>query len=300
MWIQKIETGAIDLLAYAPNGQTLYTYGFGFGNQNLFAWDVATRTSRQFTNMPTLWDRPQGIYPLADGKRIVWLHPKFAAILDAKDGRDLGGVKKLTTHKSGLRYITPNGRLFYLNALANEICVWNLRTHKAERERIIPDRRKYYHRCFDLSRDGRLVAVVNKKREVIVYDWGKGPELHDPIPLTEPADDVRFSPDGQTLALYDAKSRRVALWDVTSGNFRATKIQTTFTSELFAFNPTLPVFVGLNPKKKLTLFSTETGGALRSLDFGLGQVKCLCFSPDGLTCAVGGSNKQFAVFDVDV
>jgi WD40 repeat protein len=70
---------------------------------------------------------------------------------------------------------------------------------------------------------------------------------------------------------------------------------------LFAFNPTLPVFVGLNAKKVLTLFSTGTGEPIRSLDFALGKkVKCVCFSPDGLTCAVGGSNKQFAIFDIDV
>ena len=38
-----------------------------------------------------------------------------------------------------------------------------------------------------------------------------------------------------------------------------------------------------------------------SLDFALGKyVTCAAFSPDGLTCAVGGSNKQFAVFDVDI
>ncbi len=89
--------------------------------------------------------------------------------------------------------------------------------------------------------------------------------------------------------------------DVASGNFRAKNVAATFTNALFAFNPALPVFAGLNAKKTLTLFSTETGEAIRSLDFALGKnVKCLCFSPDGLTCAVAGSNKQFAVFDVDL
>jgi hypothetical protein len=31
-----------------------------------------------------------------------------------------------------------------------------------------------------------------------------------------------------------------------------------------------------------------------------GGVRALAYSPDGLACAVGRSNKQFAVFDVDV
>ena len=296
MWIQKVETGTIDRLAYAPDGQTLYTSY----NLSLFAWDVATRTSREYASVRQWGGIPQGVYPLADGKRIVWLEERYATVLAAKDGRDLGGVMQQTKHASGLRSVTPDGRLFYLNDAGTEIRVWNLTTRKAGSPRIIPVRPRTV-RQFDRSGDERLVAVVNRKREVTVYDWGTRRELRDPVTLTEPADDVRFSPDGRTLALSDGKSRRVALWDVASGHFRTTNIRTTFTSELFAFNPALPVFVGLGAKKELTLFSTETGGALRALDFGLGQkVKCLCFSPDGLTCAVGGSNKQFAVFDVDL
>ena len=31
-----------------------------------------------------------------------------------------------------------------------------------------------------------------------------------------------------------------------------------------------------------------------------GGVDAVAFAPDGLTRAVGGSNKQFAVFDVDM
>jgi hypothetical protein len=68
-----------------------------------------------------------------------------------------------------------------------------------------------------------------------------------------------------------------------------------------AISPTSETFAALNPQRQLTLFSLRSGEAIRSFDFALGAtVQCLCFSPDGLTCAVGGSNKQFAVFDVDV
>jgi hypothetical protein len=40
---------------------------------------------------------------------------------------------------------------------------------------------------------------------------------------------------------------------------------------------------------------------VRSFDFEQGsRVRCACFAPDGLTCAVGGSNGRFTVFDVDL
>jgi WD40 repeat protein len=70
---------------------------------------------------------------------------------------------------------------------------------------------------------------------------------------------------------------------------------------VIAFHPTAPVFAAMNARRELTLYRLDTGEAVRSFDFGIGwAINCIAFSPDGLTCAVGGSNKQFAVFDVDL
>ena len=93
------------------------------------------------------------------------------------------------------------------------------------------------------------------------------------------------------------------MWDVSRGApwSKPVNIDTKHDEATFAFHPTAPVFIAINRDKHLTFFGTETGEALRSLDFALGRyVQCVAFSPDGLTCAVGGSNKQFAVFDVDL
>jgi hypothetical protein len=69
---------------------------------------------------------------------------------------------------------------------------------------------------------------------------------------------------------------------------------------IIAFHPTAPMFAAVKSRRELTLFRLDTGEIVRSFDFGIGFVESVCFSPDGLTCAVGGSNKQFAVFDVDL
>ena len=91
------------------------------------------------------------------------------------------------------------------------------------------------------------------------------------------------------------------VWDVPSRSVRAEHVTGVQTDKVLAFHPTAPLFASLNPNKELTLFSLETGAPVRSLDFALGRfVQCVAFAPDGLTCAVGGSNRQFAVFDVDV
>jgi WD40 repeat protein len=294
MWIQNLP--GVTHLAYSPDGRTLYSLA---RDDALTAWDVATRTGRVLEKI-FRWSSAQmrAICPLADGQRIVLLD-KVATVCDANTGRDLGGVRGLTEHKSGLRHVTPEGRLFYLKSGGVAVAVWNLTTRESEPAREVPKANRRL-RCFDISKDTRTVALVGAKGSVAVYDWGDGPELQNPSTLNGPADDVRFSPDGQKLALFS--ERTVQMWDLARGALWAApvSIDTRHGSATFAFHPTAPVFVALDRNKHLTLFGTETGEAIRSLDFALGRdVQCVCFSPDGLTCAAG-SNKQFAVFDVDL
>src|SRR5207253_264528 len=93
---------------------------------------------------------------------------------------------------------------------------------------------------------------------------------------------------------------RLQIRDVATGTTLAGQVVLELRGPCFTFHPTAPLFTGLNPDKVLTLFSSETGEPIRSLDFALGKrVTCVAFAPDGLTCAVGGSNRQFAVFDVE-
>lgn len=134
-----------------------------------------------------------------------------------------------------------------------------------------------------------------------VYDWGDGPGLQNPRALGAAADEVRFAPDGRTLAVFSG--REVLMWDVSRGVSRGkpATLAPQPPDATFAFHPVAPLFLALDRARHLTLFSADTGEPIRSLDFGLGKrVACVAFSPDGLTCAVGGSNRQFAVFDVDL
>jgi len=94
---------------------------------------------------------------------------------------------------------------------------------------------------------------------------------------------------------------RIHVWDIPTRKLRAGPVQSLHPGTITAFHPTAPVFAALDAEECLTLFSLEDARPLRSLDFALGtQVQSVAFSPDGLTCAVGGSKRQFAVFDVDL
>jgi WD40 repeat protein len=295
MWVQTVP--GVTHLAYAPDGGTLYSHE---RTGALTAWDITTRTGRQLKGPSGWWSVPGGgIHPLADRKRIVWLD-LWATVFDANTGRELGGVEGLTKHPSGLRRITPEGRLFYLKTGGIAVAVWNLTTRTSDPEREIPKSARRL-RSFDISTNEQLVALVGARGTVTVYDWGAGPELQNPRALEGTASSVRFSPDDRTLALFSG--RQVQMWDVVRGTPRSApvNIDPGHGEATFAFHPTAPVFIALDRAGHLTLFGTETGAAVRSLDFALGRsVTCVAFSPDGLTCAAGGSKKQFVVFDVDL
>jgi WD40 repeat protein len=305
MWVQEVP--GITHLAFSHDGRTLYALApDGRATvwdimAQLTAWDLAARTSRPVGKIP-VWSVADGhtVCPLADGQRIVLLN-KVATVLDANTGQDLGGVRGLTEHKSGLRRVTPDGRLFYLKTGGVAVAVWNLTTRESEPSRAVPKKMTRGLRCFDISTDERAVALVGMKGVVTVFDWGDGPELRNPRAITDAADDVRFAPDGRTLAVFSG--RQVRMWDVARAAPRGAPadIDTGRGDATFAFHPTAPVFVAPDRDKHPTLFGTETGEAVRSLDFELGRdVTCICFSPDGLTCAAGGGGGRFAVFDVDV
>jgi WD40 repeat protein len=295
VWIQKGR--GVTHLAYSPDGRTLDAIESGGA---LTAWDIASRTCRTVRSRHEWWMLTARLFPLADGQRLVWLDG-WATVLDANTGEDLGGVRGLTDHKSGLRTVTPDGRVFYLKSGAVAVAAWNLATREADPQREVPKAARRGIRSFDISPDQELVALVGLKGAVAVYDWGDGPELQDPLALDATADDVRFAPDNRTLAVFSG--RQVQMWDLSRGvaTGKPVTLAPQAPSETFSFHPAAPLFLALDRARHLTLFSTETGEPIRSLDFGLGKrMACLCFAPDGLTCAVGGSNKQFAVFDVDL
>ena len=128
-------------------------------------------------------------------------------------------------------------------------------------------------------------------------------ELRDPVPVTgvRTVYGGRFSPDGQTLVLFLLYPTGLALWDVASRTLRGSEIKYDPENGPFAFNPASPLFAVRAVDGAFTVRRLSDGQPVRSLDIPIGKsIQCAAFAPDGLTCAIGGSNKQFAVFDVDL
>jgi WD40 repeat protein len=147
--------------------------------------------------------------------------------------------------------------------------------------------------------DGKRVALLSWADVVTVCDVASRKALQTIDMSKRQLQHCRFAPDGDTLVMYAADG--ITIWDVPSKSVRVEKVPCDRPYWLLAFHPTQPLVAVRRKGGLLALIDLRTGADVRALDFDLGaQVACAAFSPDGLTCAAGGTNKRFAVFDVDV
>lgn len=298
MWVQKVPGGGIRHIAYSHDGGLLYTLD---GGGWLTAWDARRRTPNRLGRFP---HDPKpfyyGVHPLVDGRLILRTHD--FALLDA-DGKVVVRAD-LTPGRLGYEQIRPDGRIYYQPKENRVVRGWDLSTSSPVPGFMIPAYGLHSAvGTFDISPDGRRVVVgFNWNAPTVLFDLVGG-ELGNPVPLAESLKVLRpqFTPDGRSLILSWFYPPRVGVWDVATRTAWVEAVACESISTRFAVHPTAPLLAAPNADGHLTLFSLDTGDPLRSLDFALGRsVNCVAFSPDGLTCAVGGSNKQFAVFDVDV
>lgn len=304
MWTRRISAG-VEALAYAPDGGTLYAADRG---GLVTAWDLATREPSPLFRLPASNREKLSALHVLDGRYLVVDLGDRSWSWDLAERRR--GRRDLPGSADGMRP-APSGPFVRYVAYGtlgrNAIKSFDVRTGKTAT--VVPGSRGLTDASqFAFSPDDRRVVAARFADDALLLDLSAG----RPVRLPEPADflsEVQFSPDGRFL-VWDG-SCGVEVWDAppaTGGRTRPFKtvrirpVPCSAPAGGLAFHPTAPVFAALDlVTSKLTLFSLETSEPLRTLDFGLGRyVRCVAFSPDGLTCAVGGSNKQFAVFDVDV
>jgi WD40 repeat protein len=280
-------------MVYSSDGRTLYVLD---NSGWITRWDAVTHRGQRLSQVPSPASYDCGLCPLTDGRRLlVRCHSSSIWFCDTT-----GAEERIVPH--GFRpyqppHIRPDGRFFTINSDQRTIGVWDSTTGGLELPLGgwdgVPEISQ-----FDVTPDGQRIALMARDGIATILDVGSGEGrcrleigLHNYLDFP-----IRFSPDGNTLAAY---SSGLQLWDVSSA---AVRIRCTPACLLSAFHPFAPIFagVGLAAGPGQALFSSESGHLIRALDFTLGRVTCAAFAPDGLTCAVGGSKKRFAVFDLDV
>jgi WD40 repeat protein len=298
MWLQKLNR-SVTGLAYSPDSKVLYSADMG---GRLRRWNIAARTGKLLMYNGLVQDAEpygRGIHVLPDGTRVV-IFAYFLSVVDPVTGDCRYNWVPPGFPRYGHSLLTPDGRLLAVRADKRAIITWNVLEHQPG-----PVLRQWPPRYglteFDLTPDGRTLAVLERRGHVAVIDMTSGAvrcrfrcagEKMASCPLL-------LSPDGNTLVVHATTGLEV--WDVSSGAEWVCRLAGARPHVARSLHPTAPVCASFNRKRVFTLFDLRTGEPVRSLDLRLGkELMCVCFSPDVLTCAAGGSSGRFAVFDVDL
>jgi WD40 repeat protein len=295
MWIQKVPGGGVLALAYSPDGRTLYTKD---GGGWVSKWDVQTRTGTRLFCAGHAHRYYGGFGLAGNGRYLAVIGTPVIAVETATDRSESWAPSAMTTESVVPYAVQPDPRaprLLVLNQNGS-VTTWDLRggAPGPPAPDVGPPATPLY---FEMAQHGQ--ALVRTRDGFALYELPAGVVARFSPDIGRAIFSARPAPDGCTAVLIGGHA--VYPWDYKTGTLRRDRIVCYLPGAIFAFHPSAPVFAALNANGQLTLFDLNTGGALRTLDFGLGvRVHCVAFSPDGLTCAVGGSNKQFAVFDVDL
>jgi WD40 repeat protein len=212
-------TDKVAMSALAPDGKTLFSWG---SDQPVRQWDIATGTELNTWPGDYRPRYPMSLLPSPDGQRLALIFQKPELdVLDTATGKQLC---RLAGHApwpfSGA--FAPDGRRLITWGADARVRVWDLATGRQLREIAVGgtdiERGAIAPRGGSLSvviyaaavsPDGRLLALAVPNRSLVIHDVASGGEVRRFDQLSEDVNDVRFAPDGRTLAWWSRSGTTV-------------------------------------------------------------------------------------------
>jgi WD40 repeat protein len=307
MWVQEVSGGGVRALAFAPDGRTLYTRD---AENWVTAWDTGDHTGTRLFRAGAMYHHlPEPGFGVAGGGRFLVADGLAPFVFDLRTSEarrfdieqmmrpDPGDVNPAYTN-FGQIHPDPFAPRFLALLSTGVMATWDLDTWRPGPDLSAPAPHLLGAR-FRPTPFGHALLRHRDSSEVSLFDAAAGGFVSTfKVRCPAPHFEALPAPGGRVAVIFFGK--QLLIWDSARWT-RGGPIKTSPPGAAVAFHPTEPVFAALNGDKVFTLFHLGTGKPIRSLDFALGKkVQCACFAPDGLTCAVGGSNKRFVVFDVDL
>jgi WD40 repeat protein len=293
-------TGAVNAVAYSPDGSRLATAGDD-GTARL--WDAADGRELHTLAGHDRWVTAAAFSP--DGRILATGgYDKAVRLWDVASGRPLAAW---TGHAAGLRAaaFSPDGRTLAAGAADGEVRVWDVARGTTVRTF---GRHAAAVRAVAFSPDGRRLATASEDRTLRVRDPADGRELTPAVPLPDFATTLCFVPAGPSLVVGTLGGHLLNV-DPTSGQ----------PVQYIGVGPGRPAARPAHADSVVAVLASPSGGplysvaqdrsvlawttagppepALRQYRAGSGGATAVALAPDGRTLAVGGQDGTIRLWD---
>ena len=297
----RIPKGIFNAVCYTPDGRHLLGLHSGW---RLRVWATADLSERYVGRLPgTLYSHDYvGLCGhLAVMSERVYDARDLWSALEQPAGllRDHGLLREVDLGEPGPQH----GRCFYVSnglvvlrvdddwlSRSSHLSYWDTNGRPLRKE-TLPTR--MWH-APALSADGRALACCLSSNSVRLSGPGEGTSVD--LQHTDHTRLAAFSPDGRHLAT--ASGRSLWLWDVEKARGERFVAFQKYVDAL-AFHPEGHTLAAADRAGEIRLVQIPSGRQLASLNFGVGGIAGLAFSPDGMTVAGAGRNNAVVIWDVE-
>ena len=283
-------TGAINSVAFSPNGQTIASGG---RDGRLYLWDTDTNLS-----LPALLELTpiRSVTFSPDGKTLAsagyWDSTGSIYLLDTDDWhlrsltRDAGDVKSIS--------FSPDSKT--LASIGNGVIrLWNAGTGSLQHT-LTTNTDWVWNVAF--SPDGKMLASDGGLNPPVIHLWDA--TTHSLLrTLTAggwQTNGIAFSPDGKMLAIGDVKN--IFLWDTNTWQHLKTLTRHIWGGYGVAFSPDGRILASGNGDTTIDLWDTDAWQHLKMLTGHTERVITLEFSPDSTMLSSGSRDGTVLLWDL--
>jgi WD40 repeat protein/serine/threonine protein kinase len=210
--------------------------------------------------------------------------------LAARPGEGSGRPLTVDNSQMGNATFSPDGQtLATLVKEETRIKLWN--PASGQRRTVIP--LPGPHRGLAFSPTGELLASKGNDGVLRLWEVATGHEqrrFQDGVMTHGGTGVVAFAPDGQTLAsVFGSFADYIRLWDLTTGQTRATTMRQRMNINSVAFSPDGRLLVSSNENGQITVYEAASGIEVRQWQFP-GNVHQVVFSSDSRHLVTANNN----------